>query len=228
MTCNVSSSEIGNLGDSFDNFYGNKACWQDFIDWSWQFFDFSKGHWDDGAGYDNPCDKRRPLMRTLSAIYALTYSKSESDGRNFLDWGYKHAGHNIDEFRLTCDISGAIAQMHDASGWEEFWGTDEDYVIVDKDFVYGEDVVERAGTLIHEARHYEKGHNANFPSWSALSGSGADSHWGYQGAWTWHALWLWWFYARAENTTPAAKQSAKQSANWIIDNCFAQHPGKQV
>jgi phosphatidylserine/phosphatidylglycerophosphate/cardiolipin synthase-like enzyme len=57
---------------------------------------------------------------------------------------------------------------------------------------------------------------------------GADSSWGYQGAWMYGALYLWWFYAAGARTTPALKQAAKQRGNVVIDNAFAVHPGFNI
>ena len=70
-TCTAS---VPDLNASGDNLYGPRICWQAFIDWAWDAFDFDKGDWDDGFGYDQVCDNTRPLCRTLSGIYCLTYS----------------------------------------------------------------------------------------------------------------------------------------------------------
>jgi hypothetical protein len=88
--------------------------------------------------------------------------------------------------------------------------------------------VVRASTLVHESRHLGgKGHNANFPKGSIYGEgkSGADSSWGYEGAWMFEVLYLWWFYADGRRTTQALKDRAKQEANLYIDNAFATHPG---
>jgi len=90
------------------------------------------------------------------------------------------------------------------------------------------DVVARAGTLIHEARHVGgKPHDAQFPPNSVFGGGsdGADSSWGYEGAWMYNVLYLWWFYAAGQRTTLAMRKSAKQRANIILANAFAESPG---
>jgi hypothetical protein len=95
-------------------------------------------------------------------------------------------------------------------------------------FFYGEDVVQRAGTLIHESRHLGgKPHDANFRAGTVFPAGmrGADSSWGYEGAWMYHALYLWWFYHDGRRTTNALRESARQTANLIIDNAFVTHPG---
>lgn len=98
-------------------------------------------------------------------------------------------------------------------------------------FFYSEDVVTRAGTLVHESRHVGgKPHDATFPRGSVFGAgkSGADSSWDYQGAWMYDALYLWWFHVDGTRTTPALLASAKQRGNVIIDNAFATHPGFNI
>lgn len=90
------------------------------------------------------------------------------------------------------------------------------------------DVVTRAGTLIHEARHIgNKPHDAQFPAGSVFGEGkdGADSSWNYQGAWMYEALYLWWFYADGRRTSIAMRQAAKQRANVILTNAFSTNPG---
>jgi hypothetical protein len=92
------------------------------------------------------------------------------------------------------------------------------------------DVITRAGTLIHEARHIgNKPHNGDFPAGSIYgTGEGADSDWNYQGAWMYEALYLWWFYTAGTRTSIAMRQSAKQEANVILTNAFSTSPGFMV
>ncbi|HEX6150110.1 hypothetical protein [Nocardioides sp.] len=92
------------------------------------------------------------------------------------------------------------------------------------------DVLARAGTLVHESRHIGgKPHNSTFPSGSAFgTGDGADESWSYDGAWKFHALYCWWFYAAGSRTSIALKQAAKNRANFIINNAFHDHPGVAV
>ncbi|MEO6844852.1 MAG: hypothetical protein ABI184_06740 [Ginsengibacter sp.] len=94
-------------------------------------------------------------------------------------------------------------------------------------FFYGQDVVQRASILFHECRHIDgKAHNADFPSWaSGLAGqSGADSSWDYQGAYCWQVAWLAWYWATAQNSSPALRAKARVSANAILGYAFAELP----
>lgn len=89
-------------------------------------------------------------------------------------------------------------------------------------------VVERACTLVHEARHAgAKPHDAQFPAGSiyGAGSDGADSSWGYEGAWMYNGLYAWWFYAAGTRTTLAMRQAAKNEANVVLMNSFATNPG---
>ena len=212
-TCTAS---VPNLDASGDNLYGPRACWQEFIDWAWDVFDFDKGDWDDGFGFHAVCNNRLPLSRTLSAIWCLTYSAAnyhnESYSSNILQWGCRYARNEIDELDARCGDGSAFARTR--------WG-----ILVDNwtrlylPFFYSQGVSLRAGTLVHEARHADwKGHN---------SGNN-DSSWGYNGAWRYHVCWLAWFAHAGTRTSAAMRTMARQRANNIINTRFVTHPGFNV
>jgi hypothetical protein len=210
---------------SGDNLYGTTICYQPFINWALNAFDFQRDYWGDGWGLDDPCNTDKPLARTLNAIWLLTYSAEDWRNvewtNNILHWGRRYVTDLINDLRPYCGDGSANARAWD------YWifGTDIDLYL---GFFYGLDVPGRAGTLIHECRHLGgKGHDANFPAGSAFPAgrSGADSSWNYRGAWMFDALYLWWFYADGRRTTRALREAAKQRAQMIIDNAFATHPG---
>lgn len=210
------TATVPDLNSSGDNLYGPRICWQAFIDWAWDAFDFDKGDWDDGFGYEAVCDNTRPLSRTLSGIWCLTYSSPnfprESYNSNILEWGCRFARNNIDELDARCGSGGSIAYTR--------WGPIIDnYTQLYLPFFFGQGVSLRAGTLIHEARHADgKGHN---------SGSN-DSSWSYNGAWRWQVCWLAWFAFEGVATSTAMKNQARQRANNIINTNFDTHPGFNV
>jgi hypothetical protein len=212
-TCTAS---VPDLNASGDNLYGPRICWQAFVDWAWDAFDFDKGDWDDGFGYDQVCDNTRPLCRTLSGIYCLTYSSPnfprESYDSNILEWGCRFARNAIDELDARCGDGTAIAYS--------VWGPIIDnYTQLYLLYFYGQGVSLRAGTLVHEARHADgRGHD---------SGNN-DSSWGYNGAWRWQVCWLAWFAVDGQGTSLAMKTQARQRANNIINNNFNTHPGFNV
>ena len=153
-----------------------------------------------------------------SDLSALDY-QNESWSSPILNWGRRYVRNNIDDLRSKCGDGSAIAS---ASG---------DTVEVYLGFFYTKDVPGRAETLIHESRHIGgKPHNANFPAGSVFGAgkSGADSSWGFEGAWMYGALYLWWFYAAGARTTSAMRERARQRGNLVIDNAFATHPGYSI
>ena len=210
---------------SGDNLYGPRICGQAFIDWAWAAHDFDKGDWDDGFGYEDVCNTDLPLARTLNAIWLLNDSAedywNEEWSNNILHWARRYVRNEVDELDARCGDGSAVATSFSGAFVD-------DRIELYLGFFYGPTVASRAGTLVHECRHQGgKSHNANFPAGSVFGAgrSGADSSWGYQGAWMYDALYLWWFYADGRRTTTAMRESARQRANLIIDNAFATHPG---
>ncbi len=210
---------------SGDNLYGSVICNQAYIDYFWNAYGFhgNKNYWDDGFGWEDACNTSKPLARAFNGCYLLTYSapdyQNESWSSSILNWGRRYVRNNIDDLRSKCGDGSAIAS---ASG---------DTVEVYLGFFYTKDVPGRAETLIHESRHIGgKPHNANFPAGSVFGAgkSGADSSWGFEGAWMYGALYLWWFYAAGARTTSAMRERARQRGNLVIDNAFATHPGYSI
>ncbi len=216
----------GNNNTSGDTFYGAKTCNQTLINQFWDHFDFDKGDWDDGFGFEAPCDINRPLARTFNALWLLAYSaedyaKKTSDfSGNALRWAYPYSSTYIDELDGRCG-SGDKNKGNRATTWygpfidnttELYWP-----------FFYGENVVQRAGTILHESRHGAgKGHDAGS---SCPRGASCDSSWGYKGANMYQVLYLWWFRVDGTRTTSAMREFARAEGQWIINNGFQTNPG---
>jgi hypothetical protein len=190
-------------------------------------FQGNKDYWDDGFGWDEPCNTNQPLARAFNGCYLLTYSaedyQNEAWSSPILNWGRRYVRNNVDDLRAKCGDGRAIARSFSGPFVD-------DRVEVYLGFFYTQDVPGRAETLIHEARHQGgRPHNADFPPGSVFgSGEGADSSWEYEGAWMYGALYLWWFYAAGARTTSAMKERARQRGNLVIDNAFATHPGYSI
>lgn len=226
-TCTYS---VPDKNASGDNFYGQFICNQAYIDYFWNTYGFSgnKDYWDDGFGWEDPCNTDQALARTFNACYLLSYSAEDYSNDNWnapiLNWGRRYVRENIDDLRSMCGDGSAVAAAFSGPFVD-------DRVELYLGFFYSISVPERASTLIHEARHMGgKPHNANFPAGSVYGAgsSGADSNWSYEGAWMYDALYLWWFFAAGARTTTAMKQRARQEGNVIIDNAFATHPGFNI
>jgi hypothetical protein len=207
---------VPNLDASGDNLYAPRICWQPFVDWAWDAFDFDQGDWDDGFGYEAVCDNTRALCRTLEGIWCLTYSaedyRNESYDSNILQWGCRFARNAIDELDARCGDGSAYAATQ-----EGFWV--DDWTQLYLPFFYGEGVSLRAGTIVHESRHADgKGHDAG----------NNDSSWAYNGAWRWQVCWLAWFAYVGTRTSQAMKDAARQRANNILNSNFTTPPGFNV
>ncbi|MEZ2219563.1 hypothetical protein [Rhizobium sp. RCC_161_2] len=289
---------VPDLIASGDQLYGQRICNQEFIDWAWHTHGFNGDYWQDGWGYDDVCNIRKPLARCLSAIWLLNYSAEDYNNEDWntdaLHWGPRYVREQFkyyDDLRASCGDGDAKARTSGCqqsrqwnewrctSGYDEtqrecrswfflfawichLWAEIKRFVctiwgwvsVVGCSIWYGTfgggqnvtlflsffypldgtgnaDVISRAGTLIHEARHIgNRPHNAQFPAGSIFGAGkdGADSAWGYEGAWMYNTLYLWWFYAAGTRTNIAMRQAAKQRANLLLTNAFATSPGLTV
>ena len=211
-------------------------CWQGWVNFFWNAYDFDKGDWDQGFGFSNACNLRRPLGRTLNGIYVLNYAdgpggKSTSDfSGSILHWGGNYSMREIDELDARCGTSKRATTR---------WGPIIDnYTELYLPFFYNENVVERAATILHEARHADWcGHNGNDGSNKCPSRSNScdesfdDGCGGFaspsgRGAVGYQALWLWWFTVDADSITGTStrKTFARDEANRIFDTMFDVDP----
>jgi hypothetical protein len=216
----------GDNNESGDNFYGAFTCDQVYVDQFWDHFDFDQGDWDDGFGYEAPCDLARPLARTFNALYLLAYSAEDyatSTGDfsgNALRWAYPYAATYIDELDGRCGSGSATSGARATTYSGAFV---DDRTVLKWPFFYGEVVVERAGTVLHESRHAAgKGHNGGSRCPRTKS---CDTNWAYKGANMYQVLYLWWFYVDGTRTTTGMRNFAQQEGQRIIDRGFVTNPG---
>jgi hypothetical protein len=215
----------GDNDDSGDNFYGYHTCKQKYINQFWNHFDFDKGDWDNGFGFEAACDLNRPLARTFNALYLLAfsaedYAKNPRDfSGNALRWGYPYSATMIDELDAECGTGNPATGFRALT----YTGFQDNRTVLQWPFFYGEIVIERAGTIVHEARHAGgREHNGGSHCPRLLS---CDTNWGYEGANMYQALYLWWFYVAGTRTTTGMKDYARQEAQRIIDRAFVTNPG---
>ena len=121
---------------------------------------------------------------------------------------------------------------------EPLRGGFDDYTELYLPFFYNENSVERAGTLVHEARHADWcGHNGNdgsnkCPALSNscdekyLDGCGGFGSPSGRGANGYQVLWLWWyaFEADAQHSSSTMKAWARDEANRILNTMFDVNP----
>jgi hypothetical protein len=73
-TCTIPAHDNAASGDDL---YGPRACWQDFINWCWTTHNFDFDSWHNGFGYEDCCNRDRPLSRTFGAFWLLNYSADD-------------------------------------------------------------------------------------------------------------------------------------------------------
>ncbi|MGH8613427.1 MAG: hypothetical protein ACREYF_15780 [Gammaproteobacteria bacterium] len=219
-SCTYDPGDMVASGDvHYVNLWGCERAFRDFF---WDAYDFDKGDWDEGFGYDDSCNIEQPLARTFNALYALHYShadpalsKGDREGP-ILRWGGSYAWSHIDELDARCGDGTSYAYTR--------WGPIIDnYTNLYLPFFYELSVPERAGTILHEARHADgKGHDAGS---NCPRGVSCDSSWDYNGANRWQVTWLWWYRAAGVNTTEALQIRARDRGNAILRGGFKTDPG---
>lgn len=217
-------------GDQYDSFYmSGWGCNQAAINDMWSRFDFDKDDWDDGFGYEAPCDTARPLARTFNALQLMAYSHTNTptcstSGANVLDWAYCWAGNNIDELDGRCGSGTSRAYTQAAPGIDH-------YTELYWPFFYNETVVQRAGTIFHEARHEDLcAHNGQ--GGCPAGGDSCDTSWS-GGCWGWWSgmganaytvTFQWWFVKTAVWANPVIKENARAEANTFLERRFNVDP----
>lgn len=229
--------------DTCDTVRGNETgvqagfwCSDDWIGFYWDAYDFDKGDWDDGFGWEAACDRRRPLARTFQAIQLVNYASPDEAidlddfNGNFLRWAGNYTIREYDELDARCGDGTKRAHTQ--------WGSWDDWTEFYIPFFYDENVVERAGTLVHESRHADWcGHNGNDGSnaCSAMSAScdekyrdgcsGIGSPSG-RGAVGFQILWLWWYAFEADSghSNSTMKGFARDEANRLLNTMLDVNP----
>jgi hypothetical protein len=215
----------------------NHWCSGNFIIFFWDAYDFDKGDWDDGFGFSDPCDLRRPLARTFQAIEMVNFSApvdpmlTNDFSGDILHWGGNYTIREIDELDGRCSND----PFHAFTVWGAF--IDNNTELYTK-FFYSDDVVTRASLLVHEARHADWcGHNGNDGSNACPAGSascdekfndgcsGIGSPTG-KGADAFQVMWLWVFTSEADAQHGGAvrKAMARDAANSLLNSMFDVDP----
>jgi hypothetical protein len=126
----------------------------------WNRFGFHKdqGWSNTNYGFDNYCDPRKPLGRTLNAFYLLqnSYTPKATDWNDTSGpwvksmYGYVAGGYNgLDDLR-----AGKCGGEYAARAQHGFF--QDDYIILYQE-TFQANVMFRAGTLVHENWHYRTG-----------------------------------------------------------------------
>jgi hypothetical protein len=216
------------LMDKQDSFYGALwGCQQSRINDMWSRFHMTKVQWPTGFwGYDDPCNDSKPLKRTFNALQLLAYGVTnnptcDTSVTNMGKWAYCWAGGSINQLTSSCSSASRAY-----STWPQ--GSTELRV----PFFRDETVAQRAGTIVHEARHtsgycvHDSLPCAGIECEPAFTtngcvGLGASS--GY-GAYGYQAIYLTWFASSAQASwiNASIREDAVAEANRIFEKNFTQ------
>jgi len=208
-------------------------CQQGWINFYWSQHGMYQEAWDEGFGYHDPCNLSLPLGRTFNALQVLNYaapvdatSTGDFSG-NILRWGGNFAIREIDELTASCSTASRAYTVYAPFV--------NHYTELRLPAFYNENVVQRAATILHEARHADYcGHNGNDGFNPCPSGSDSCDESFDNGCWEstgrgatgYQALWLWWFTVEADAThgTTVMKDMARIEANRIFNTMFDENP----
>ena len=220
----------------FDSFYNPLwGCQQTFVNDMWSRFHFDQGDWDEGFGYEDACNDTLPLKRTFNGLMALGYAGTTTPtcstaSSNVLLWGYCWAGGAIDELDGRCGETARATTYY----FPVLDHRTELYM----PFFFDESVVQRAGTIFHEARHASgfcshpsdcidgvaTGKDACDPNWAnGCVGPGSGSG---PGANAYTVIYMSWFATSARSTwiNASIRANAVGEANTYLNNRFTTDP----
>jgi hypothetical protein len=188
----------------------------------WSHFHMSKSNWDGGMGYEDPGNVNLPLAKTFNGQKALENSTppGATPANSWLAFGYNWARSQIDELDGVCNTNYVAFTR---------WGWFVDnYTNVAQPFFFNEFVAERAGTLMHEARHAEGWGAASHSGCCPFGTGGCDNDWAYGGGWNIEVSWLADFFFNGINTLQAQKDRARDMANTYLALAFCTDPGFRI
>ena len=205
---------------------------QPMIDYIWRELDFLEIPWTTSPnnGFSDPCDARPPIGRAINAAVLLGYSGSRNpncdfDVSNALNWALCWAASRYAEFSTTCSAIPSNRPLATTYSNPIFGDSTTVWVTG----LYEQEVVELAGTLFHEARHYDCNHNAGS---DCVRGSSCDESWADgcpwpedgDGANRYQVTWLAWYANHGIRGTVALKEFGIIRANEVLSSGFHRDP----
>jgi hypothetical protein len=199
-------------------------------------FFMHKSDWDDGRGWTVPDDPRYMMGRFLAGAWIM--AKSSPTGlrggnggpSDTLDWAWFFASNKIyysaQGLEARCSWATAAARANAEDGW----------VRVYNEYAYGFTPVLRAMAILHEARHFDYGHDGADGSDPCLSevigvcedgGCSCDEYYldGSGGRANSYEVWFLKDYlTRAQVATTLQRQSAQDWANTTLRFRFDDRP----
>lgn len=196
----------------------------------WNDFGFYKRWWNDGFGYNEPCNSKLPLARAMNAIRMIEVANAfgvklaNDSSKSYYSWmSNSSIGTNkIKRLRAKCNSTawpGAIS-----GAW---FATRTVYMYLKGFYFEARNSVIRASTLIHERAHLAgKNHNGDENS-ARCDGARCDKSWEYQGPFFYQVSFLHDFYIKQpvkqigcywdEGSTPDSRTSCQYLTELQLD-----------
>lgn len=208
----------------------NSSCGT-MIDKHWKSFGMKKKYWDQGWGFHNACSTNTPLNRTFRALELLRISKNSAKPSNaHLNFAYSRSKSWIDELRVTCakDSNNGAVASHGWGFWEWAGGDNGDGVVYLYQNVFAHSIIYLASTVVHEARHKIKGHNAGSNAGHCSWGGSCDTSYSYNGANAYELGYGWWYGVASKNSTIFSRQMALDYARDVQNQAFKYRPNFNI
>lgn len=179
---------------------------------------FKKKHWDDGWGF-NSCGNETPLKRALKSYELLKISKNTSLSNDIiLNSMYGLAANWIGTTKPACarnENDGAVGSF---SG-----STMKLYLVV-----FSTDLLYLTSTVVHEARHKKKAHNAGNNAGDCSWEGSCDTTYEYGGANAYELAYMWWYGVKSSNSTTFTRQLALDTAQNTNVQAFQYSPNFNI
>ncbi len=220
--CTYTVPPLGMTGDD----YYSSISWNTSPSWCGSpmvsladSYGIKSSHWGAGYGFFQ-CDQTLPFARSMNAITALALSgpnavtgtlfQFQTQAFPLIDWAYLWTLNKLDDTRGQCE-HGDMKQFNAS----ESGGTIKLYIrrsgSCQMGFFYGNDTAERAGILVHEARHVGgPGHYNTYQDFNFGSG----------GAYEFQATWLRQYAENGQAAPGDMRCSAADRAQTILFNNF--------
>jgi hypothetical protein len=203
---------------------------QPIIDHIWREMDFAWWTIDANNGFNDPCNPTFPVGRAITASMLMGYSGNgnptcDTKDRNILNWALCWAGSRYDELTTSCvTASDAFATTYSLplGSHTSLWPAG----------IYAQTIEGLSGTIMHEARHWDCGHNGGDGATDCVRGRSCDDSWGDGCPWPkngaganrYNIVWLGWYANQGTRGSITLKEGAVVRANEIVSDGFTHVP----
>ena len=158
-SCKYNEWKIKGNQRAAEKYLSNKSC-NKGINYYWKKFGFPKKYWDEGFGFHDACNWKKPLSRMFNALFVLQYAYYPR-AKNWDDlsgpsvkWAYPYVARGLN--RLDDTLAGCYkssSKKNVIATTQRHWYQDE-WIKFWLPFFYTRNMVERAATIFHEVRHW--------------------------------------------------------------------------